>query len=102
MMPGLRLLPWTSPDGKPCYLDPDTAHPGTLSLLADHVEVMQLGSAEEVAAGGRAVLADPVAGERAVRFALTRAVESLEEVVRIAVSRGRRLDERPTPVPDAD
>lgn len=92
-MAGLRLLPWTTPDGKPCCLDPDTAHPGALSLLADNVEVMQLGSAEEVLAGGRAVLGDAAAGERALRFALTRAVESLDDVVRIAVSRGQRLDE---------
>jgi hypothetical protein len=58
MRDGLRLLPWTTPDGKPCYLDPDTAHPGPLSLLADSVEVSQLGSAEEVLAGSRAVLGD--------------------------------------------
>ncbi|GAQ67196.1 hypothetical protein [Streptomyces scabiei] len=88
MRDGLRLLPWTTPDGKPCYLDPDTAHPGPLSLLADSVEVSQLGSAQEVLAGSRAVLADAAAGERAVRFALTRAAESLEDVLRIAVSRG--------------
>ncbi|WEH17049.1 hypothetical protein [Streptomyces sp. VNUA24] len=88
MRDGLRLLPWTTPDGKPCYLDPDTAHPGPLSLLADSVEVSQLGSAEAVLAGSRAVLADAAAGERAVRFALTRAAESLEDVLRIAVSRG--------------
>ncbi|EKX65053.1 hypothetical protein Sipo8835_38015 [Streptomyces ipomoeae] len=92
MMPGLRLLPWTTPDGKPCYLDPDTIHPGPLSQLADSVEVMQLGSAEDVLGGGRAVLADPAAGERALRFALTRATESLEDVLRIAVSRGLRIE----------
>ena len=56
------------------------------------VEVMQLGSAEDVLAGGRAVLADSAAGERALRFALTRAAESLEDVLRIAVSRGRRIE----------
>ena len=49
-------------------------------------------SAEEVLAGSRAVLADAAAGERAVRFALTRAVESLEDVLRVAVSRGQRID----------
>ncbi|WP_328223520.1 hypothetical protein [Streptomyces sp. NBC_00310] len=93
MMTGLRLLPWTTPDGKPCYLDQDTAHPGVLSLLADSVEASQLGSAEQVLAGSRAVLQDPAAGERAVRFALTRAAESLEDVLRIAVSRGQRIGE---------
>jgi hypothetical protein len=42
-------------------------------------------------AGAKAVLADPKAGERAVRFALTRASESLGDVIRIAVSRGGRI-----------
>ncbi|MFH9709794.1 hypothetical protein ACH4MW_13830 [Streptomyces luteogriseus] len=40
------------------------------------------------------MLNDPKAGERAVRFALTRAVESLTDVLRIAVSRGTGTDAR--------
>ncbi|GAA4316962.1 hypothetical protein GCM10023086_39740 [Streptomyces venetus] len=83
----MRLLPWTGADGKPCYLssdDPDSL----LSRLADDVEAAQLASAEHVLAGAKAVLHDPRAGERAVRFALTRAVESLGDVLRVAVSRG--------------
>ncbi|GAA2765037.1 hypothetical protein GCM10010103_40780 [Streptomyces paradoxus] len=82
----MRLLPWTGVDGKPCYLstdDPDSL----LSRLADDVEAAQLASAETVLVGARTVLRDPKAGERAVRFALTRAVESLGDVLRIAVSR---------------
>ncbi|MFB7935198.1 MULTISPECIES: hypothetical protein [Streptomyces] len=79
----MRLLPWTGDDGKPCYLSTDNPH-SRLSQLADDVEAAQLGSAEEVLAGARAVLADPKAGERAVRFALSRAVESLGDVLRIA------------------
>ncbi|MEU2773431.1 hypothetical protein ABZ646_10945 [Streptomyces sp. NPDC007162] len=75
----MRLLPWTSLDGHPCYLS---------------VEVAQLASGKDVLAGARAVLADEKAGEFAVRSALTRATESLEDVIRIAVSRGGRLLER--------
>ncbi|GGV75263.1 hypothetical protein [Streptomyces massasporeus] len=82
----MRLLPWTGVDGKPCYLSTDD--PGSLlSRLADDVEAAQLASAETVLAGARAVLHDPKAGERAVRFAQTRAVESLGDVLRVAVSR---------------
>ncbi|MEU9226209.1 hypothetical protein AB0929_25320 [Streptomyces massasporeus] len=82
----MRLLPWTGSDGKPCYLSTDD--PGSLlSRLADDLEAAQLASAEQVVAGARAVLNDPEAGERALRFALTRAVESLAEVLRIAVGR---------------
>jgi hypothetical protein len=87
---GLRLLPWTTPDGKPCYLSTDSDH-SRLSLLADDMEAAQLDSGEQVLLGARAVLADAKAGERAVRFALTRATESLSDVLRVAVSRGRRM-----------
>ncbi|MFC9130499.1 hypothetical protein ACFT4A_27110 [Streptomyces sp. NPDC057099] len=83
----MRLLPWTSDDGKPCYLSTDNPH-SRLSQLADDIEAAQLASAEQVLAGARAVLEDAKAGERAVRFALTRAVESLGDVLRVAVSRG--------------
>lgn len=88
----LRLLPWTTPEGKPCYLSADSGR-SRLALLADDVEEAQLGSGEQVLVGARAVLADAGAGEHAVRFALTRAVESLSEVLRIAVSRGLRIPE---------
>ncbi|MFG2553098.1 hypothetical protein [Streptomyces sp. NPDC048581] len=86
----LRLLPWTTPDGKPCYLSTDSDR-SRLSLLADDIEAAQLDSGEQVLVGARAVLADPKAGERAVRFALTRATESLEDALRISVSRGDRI-----------
>jgi hypothetical protein len=66
----LRLLPWTTPEGKPCYLSTDSDQ-SRLSLLAD-----------------------AKAGERAVRFALTRASESLEDALRITVSRGERIEGR--------
>ncbi|MHA5052311.1 hypothetical protein [Streptomyces sp. SD15] len=86
----LRLLPWTPPEGKPCYLSTDSEH-SRLSLLADDMEAAQLDSGEQVLAGAKAVLSDPKAGERAVRFALTRATESLADVLRVAVSRGTRI-----------
>src|SRR4051812_3610814 len=86
----LRLLPWTTPEGKPCYLSTDSDR-SMLSLLADEMEAAQLRSGAQVLVGARAVLADAGAGERAVRFALTRASESLEDVIRIATSRGERI-----------
>ncbi|WP_086565891.1 hypothetical protein [Streptomyces africanus] len=88
----MRLLPWTGTDGKPCYLstdDPDSL----LSRLADDIEAAQLASAEQVQAGAEAVLRDAKAGERALRFALVRALESLGDVLRVAVSRGERIPE---------
>ncbi|MFG2027599.1 hypothetical protein [Streptomyces sp. NPDC048825] len=89
-MTTLRLLPWTTPEGNPCYLSTDNDE-SRLSLLADDVEEAQLRSGEQVLAGAKAVLADAKAGERAVRFALTRAAESLGDVLRIAASRGARI-----------
>ncbi|WP_326759949.1 hypothetical protein OHB35_24670 [Streptomyces phaeochromogenes] len=86
----LRLLPWTTPEGKPCYLSTDSEE-SRLSRLADDLEAAQLDSGEQVLTGARAVLADTEAGEHAVRFALTRAVECLGDVLRIAVSRGGRI-----------
>lgn len=86
----MRLLPWTTPEGNPCYLSTDSDL-SRLSLLADDIEAAQLDSGEQVLMGARALLDDPRAGERAVRFGLTRAVEALADVLRIAVSRGGRI-----------
>ncbi|MGW3659897.1 sulfatase [Streptomyces sp. NPDC005151] len=86
----LRLLPWMSPEGRPCYLSTDKPD-SRLSGLADEVEGDQLDCGEAVVAGAEAVLADQAAGELAVRFALTRAIESLREVLRVAESRGARI-----------
>jgi hypothetical protein len=86
----MRLLPWTTPEGNPCFLSTDSDL-SRLSLLADDIEAAQLDSGEQVLKGSRALLSDPKAGERAVRFALTRAAESLADVLRIAVSRGGRI-----------
>ncbi|WP_121747774.1 hypothetical protein [Streptomyces sp. E2N166] len=88
--PPLRLLPWSTPEGKPCYLSTDSGQ-SRLSRLADDIEAAQLDSGEQVLAGSRAVLADRKAGERAVRFALVRATEALADLLRIAVSRGERV-----------
>ncbi|CAL9497100.1 hypothetical protein [Streptomyces sp. enrichment culture] len=85
----MRLLPWTGAGGKPCYLSTDDPN-SPLSRLADDIEAAQLADAEKVLAGARAVLDDPGAGEHAVRFALVRAVESLGDTLRVAVSRGER------------
>lgn len=50
-----RLLPWSSADGKPCYVAGDGT--GFVSRTADTVESTQLGSAAELIGEARAVLA---------------------------------------------
>ncbi|MFD3645093.1 sulfatase [Streptomyces cyaneofuscatus] len=86
----LRLLPWRSPEGKPCYLS--TSDPNSrVSRLADKVEEEQIECGNVVLEGAQEVLADQAAGEVAVRFALTQAVLSLRDVLLVAHSRGERL-----------
>ncbi|MFC8867916.1 hypothetical protein ACFUAC_09710 [Streptomyces sp. NPDC057148] len=88
--PPLRLLPWTTPEGNPCYLSTDNDD-SRLSRLADDVEEALMESGEQVLVGARAVLGDRRAGERAVRCALVRATEALQDVLRVAASRGARI-----------
>lgn len=88
---GLRLLPWLSESGKPCYLRAEEGEPGVVGLFADRVEARQLGEAERVLGEARAVLGEPAAGALALRLSLTSAAGALERVLRIAESRGRRV-----------
>lgn len=81
-----RLLPWTSPDGRPCYLSTDDPE-SRMSRLADDVEAELVACGEDVLAGAREVLDDASAGEVAVRFALRRTTESLRDVLRVAECR---------------
>ncbi|MFI9355766.1 hypothetical protein [Streptomyces lydicus] len=92
--PGLRLLPWESDTGKPCFLSADDVG-SRLARLADAVEAEQLCDGADVAKGAQAVLDDRNAGEHALRLALRAATQALVAVVRVADSRGARL-----PVPD--
>ncbi|MGI5349290.1 hypothetical protein ACQEU8_13990 [Streptomyces sp. CA-250714] len=86
----LRLLPWASDTGKPCYLAPG-AEDGMISALADATEDRQVRDAARVLGECEAVLAQPAAGALALRLALTAAVRALGDVLRVAHSRGLRL-----------
>ncbi|MFD5552387.1 hypothetical protein ACFWIA_00930 [Streptomyces sp. NPDC127068] len=94
----VRLLPWSTPDGKPCYLATDSGN-GYLSRVADRMEATQLDMAVQLLGHARALLGDPKANERELRFVATRLVESLDETLRVAHSRGGRL---PRPVEPVD
>ncbi len=48
----LRLLPWRSPDGKPCYLSSSNPH-SRFSRLADEVEEEQIECGNAVLEGRR-------------------------------------------------
>lgn len=92
----LRLLPWTTDDGKPCYLSSDDRG-GFMSRLADDIEHDQTDTGAEVLEHVRAVLADTQAESGKLRGALVQSAQALDDVLRIAESRGARL-----PAPDDD
>ncbi|MFJ8631598.1 hypothetical protein [Streptomyces sp. NPDC093568] len=85
-MNGVRLLPWTGEGGKPCYLGTDGT--GRLSRVADAVECVQLGMADELLEHAADILADRRATPAQLRFLLARMREALTDVRRIAESRG--------------
>jgi len=88
-----RLLPWASPEGKPCYLSGDGA--GYLSRLADNVESAQLGMASELLDEARWVLDRRQWTSGELHLLTVQLTEALSDVHRIAVSRGARLPAPP-------
>ncbi|MEU3518743.1 hypothetical protein ABZ770_26270 [Streptomyces sp. NPDC006654] len=86
----LRLLPWPSPDGKPCYLVTDN-NGGYLSRLADDLETTQLATGTDVLGRARQVLDDPMSPYAEIRYAGIRLAECLTDALRVAESRGMRM-----------
>ncbi|MFC9384741.1 hypothetical protein [Streptomyces venezuelae] len=93
----LRLLPWTGPDGKPCYLSTDDTN-SHLSRLADTTEAIQLDLADNLVAHALAVLNDDQTDVETLRDLSTDLLEALRDTLRVATSRGQRL---PLPKPAA-
>ncbi|MER7826884.1 hypothetical protein ABTX85_30490 [Streptomyces sp. NPDC096097] len=92
----LRLLPWTGPDDKPCYLSAGTPA-GYLSRLADNTEEIQLGLGSELLAHAVEVLADRDSDPGELRLLATDLTGALRNAVRVATSRGRRLPDATHP-----
>lgn len=91
----VRLLPWTSPEGAPCYLL--GGGDGYISRKADDVECAQLDMAVELLDHAADMLADDEKVTSVqLRYLAARMAESLHNVHRIAESRGARI-----PVPEA-
>ncbi|MFI6880784.1 hypothetical protein ACIBL6_45780 [Streptomyces sp. NPDC050400] len=94
----LRLLPWSGPEGQPCYLSTDNAH-SYLSRLADNTEAVQLGMAAEVLEQADELLTEEKATPGDLRLVAKDLAGSLRAALRIAASRGQRL---PRSAPDGD
>ncbi|MGN5635820.1 hypothetical protein [Streptomyces sp. AC154] len=86
----LRLLPWTGPDDKPCYLSTDDPA-GYMSRLADDFEAVQLGASAELLEAASETLDDHDADPNDVRRLGHDLAAALRNVVRVATSRGHRL-----------
>lgn len=85
----VRLLPWSTPEGRPCYLVGGGA--GHVSRVADRVERVQLDMAAELLDHAADMLADRRVTSGQLRFLAARLAESLGDVHRVAESRGTRL-----------
>jgi hypothetical protein len=97
----MRLLPWPSPEGKPCFLRTD-GHGGYLSRLADDMEAVQLSMGAEVLAHAREVIDDPKASVPELRYAAAQLGACLSDALRVAESRGMRLPSPPGVEADED
>ncbi|MEZ7003491.1 hypothetical protein [Streptomyces sp. AD55] len=86
-----RLLPWSSLDGNPCHLVTDDTGTGRLSRLADDVEAVQLGMADDLLGHAVDLLGDGKSTAPQLRYLAACLVEALHDVHRIACSRGARL-----------
>ncbi|MGA5876598.1 hypothetical protein ACPC3D_12310 [Streptomyces cellulosae] len=90
----LRLLPWTGPDGKPCFLSTDDSG-GYMSRLADNIESVQLGTATELLDQAIDMLATDMTPDD-MRLLAKNLTGALRDTLRVATSRGHRLDSRST------
>ncbi|MGN9793568.1 hypothetical protein ACTMTU_21045 [Streptomyces sp. OZ13] len=82
----LRLLPWTGPEGKPCYLSTDDPR-GYMSRLADSIESIQLGMAAEVLDHATTTLRDKHATPGHLRLLANELTSALADTLRVATSR---------------
>ncbi|MFC1226843.1 hypothetical protein [Streptomyces sp. Sce081] len=86
----LRLLPWTGPDGKPCFLSTDDSG-GYMSRLADNIESVQLGTATELLDKAIDMLAATDTAPDDMRLLAKDLTGALRDTLRVATSRGHRL-----------
>ncbi|MEE1805624.1 hypothetical protein [Streptomyces sp. BE133] len=86
----LRLLPWSGPEGKPCYLSTDDRD-GYMSRLADNIEAVQLGTAAQLLQQASETLDDQDAALDEMRHLAKELTGALRDILRVATSRGHLL-----------
>ncbi|MFB7633703.1 hypothetical protein ACFC0M_22560 [Streptomyces sp. NPDC056149] len=85
-----RLLPWTSLDGKPCYLLGGDGT-GYVSRLADAIEAEQMDSAAALIEEARGILAGRAWTPGEIHLLAVELNANLANVRRVSESRGARL-----------
>ena len=86
----LRLLPWSGPGDKPCYLSTDNPD-GYMSRLADGIEAIQLGTASELLEEASEALDNQGTSLDDMRCLAKELTGALREILRVAMSRGHLL-----------
>ncbi|MEU8623696.1 hypothetical protein [Streptomyces sp. NPDC048669] len=93
----LRLLPWSGPGDKPCYLSTDDPD-GYMSRLADGIEAVQLGTESVLLEEASEALDNQDTSLDDMRCLVKELTGALRDVYRVATSRGHL---RPTSDPGA-
>lgn len=94
-----RLLPWSDENGKPAYLRTGSEGAGSyLTRLADSLETVQLGMAEDLLGYVDKMTADSKPSEVELHSIVGALRLALRDALRVARSRGDRL---PVAVADA-
>ncbi|MFD6801447.1 hypothetical protein [Streptomyces cyaneofuscatus] len=83
----LRLLPWSGPGDKPCYLSTDDPD-GYMSRLADNIEAVQLGTASALLEEASEALDNQGMSLGDMRCLVKELTGALRDVCRVATSRG--------------
>ncbi|WP_406251065.1 hypothetical protein [Streptomyces cyaneofuscatus] len=86
----LRLLPWSGPGDKPCYLSTDDPD-GYMSRLADNIEAVQLGTASELLEEASEALDNQDTCLEEMRCLVRELTGALRDIFRVATSRGHLL-----------
>ncbi|WUW23145.1 hypothetical protein OG521_21125 [Streptomyces sp. NBC_01463] len=86
----MRLLPWSGPENKPCYLSTDDPD-GYMSRLADNMEAVQLGTAAALLEEVSGTRDDQNTDQNDLRRLVHDLSGALRDVLRVAVSRGHLL-----------
>ncbi|MFI1199035.1 hypothetical protein ACH4VR_06165 [Streptomyces sp. NPDC020883] len=89
----VRLLPWTGSSEQPCYLLTDRTGDGPVSRYADRIEALQLRMSVGLLGHAEPIIDDPSADAGQLRFLSAQLRTALEDTVRVAESRGERLEE---------